>query len=97
MMMNIRFLFPGVAKSVVNDVLRAASFSTLSACLICAISNRISGSRSSLVSEWKRASTLAALLSRPCATRNRGDSGTILRALHKHQHPQINCPGFLPN
>ena len=59
-MITIRFRFPGVAKRVLKDVSLAASFSSFSACRIWAISNTISGSCSSPVSEWYRASTLAA-------------------------------------
>lgn len=59
-MITIRFRFPGVANSVLKDVSRAASFSSFRATRICAISNMITGSRSSPVSEWYRASTLAA-------------------------------------
>ena len=60
-MMHMRFRFPGVAKSVEKDVDLDTSFSIFSACRIWAISNTISGSRSSPVIEWNRARALAAL------------------------------------
>lgn len=90
-MITIRFRFPGVAKRVLKDVSLAASFSSFSACRIWAISNTISGSCSSPVSEWYRASTLAAFDS--CIQRNcqSGPSAAAAegRSSEKHTYPSL--------